>query len=494
MSVLLPFGKKPSDASLYPHYKPHEGQREINKALKENFALPLDQQASFIEIIAGRGWGKTLYFVCQILIPYLNSHPGAKVMWVAPTYMTAQSPIDDVFKGINEVTGERWMPEFDEYGAKIWEFVTTRSGPVLTWYNGATVTFRSADAPDSIVSRGYNLIIIDEAAMVNEQVLTLHIMGTARKAGVKVFAITTPRGKKHWTYKYFLKGQDQADTHYLSFQQNFLRNPFRSKTQEEMIKSIPDFVYRQEYLAEFIEDGDSVFRGLEHVFVGKEISYPSQHQEWKTDVLDVVIDTLEGPVKRPFSERRFVCGLDLAKSVDYTVYWVLDIETGDTVFYKRINKTDYKSILKTAKDICSMFNEADLIFDATGVGGGLADMMSHYDLTGHPFIFTNDSKSEIVTKLAVAIEHTQLKLPNISTVRSELAAFTYSITRTGKMSYGAPSGLHDDIVMALALANWYRVENEASDTVGVIDDIIAINNGRGNRPDSFFDFMDNDDD
>lgn len=493
MAALYPFGPPP-EVAPFPNYVEHPGQKEITKALRANFALPQDEQASFVEIIAGRGWGKTLYFVCKILIPYLNSHPGAKVMWVAPTYMIAQSPIEDIFRGTNELTGERWMPEFNNEGKRIWEFTTTRNGPVLRWYNDATVTFRSADAADSIVSRGYNLIIMDEAALIDERVFTLQIMGTARKAGIKIFAITTPRGKKHWTYKYFMKGQDASDKNYLSFQQNYTRNPYFSKTLAELIKDIPEWLYRQEYLAEFIEDGDSVFRGLEQIISGDEINFPTSQQEWASEVRDVKIDTIDGPVLRRFEERRFVCGLDLAKSVDYTVYWVMDVETGQTVFYKRVNKTDYKDILRTAKEICTRYNEADLIFDATGVGGGLADMMAHYDLIGHPYVFTNDSKNELVTKLAVAIEHGQITAPNITTVRGELAAYTYSLTRTGKISYNAPSGMHDDIVMAMALANWYRTENEGSEVVNVIEDVIAFNESSVGKPQNFFDFMDQDDD
>jgi hypothetical protein len=495
LKVHYPFGKKPDPTFIYPRYQEHPGQREITQALKKNFSLPEEDQASIIEIICGRGWGKTLYFVCKILIPYLNTHPGAKVMWVAPSYLVAQSPIEDVFKGMNEQTGERWVEEFDSQGNKIWEFATTRSGPVLTWWNGATVTFRSAEAPESIVSRGYNLIIMDEAALIAEQVFRLQILGTARKAGIKIFAITTPRGRKHWTYDFFIKGQDPSEKNYLSFQQAYTRNPFHNKTQAALVKDIPDWLYRQEYLAEFIEDGDSVFRGLDSVIDGAEISYPGQHQEWAAEQKDVILDTPQGQIRRKWSERRFVVGLDLAKSVDYTVYWVLDCETGETVYYKRVNKTDYKDILKTAQSLCQTYNGADLVFDATGVGSGLADMMSAYDIVAHPFVFTNDTKSELVTRLAVAIEHGQIKIPNIVTVKNELSAFTYQITRTGKITYNAPTGFHDDIVMALALANWFRVENEGTDQVSAIDEVIAFNErqSRGNSG-SFFDFMDDDND
>lgn len=485
------FGKVPK---VEVNYTPHAGQDEVSEALLANFQS--ENPASIIEIICGRGWGKTLYMACDILVPFLDQSPGAKVMWVAPTYLTCMSLIEDVFKAINETNGKQYIPKHDAEGNQVWEFVTTKSGSVLKWYNGAEVTFRSADAPDSIVSRGFNLIIIDEACLIaDEKIFTLQILGTARKQGIKIFMISTPRGKKHWTYKYFLKGQDKNENMYLSFSQPYHKNPYYSKVLSQLIKDIPEWVYKQEYLAEFIEDGDSVFRGLEHVLFGNEISFEGQQQEWSTDLTDITVKTFTGEYKREAADRRFVVGLDLAKSVDYTVLWAMDVDTGDLVYYRRLNKMDYRNVLQIATDVCKKYNHAELIFDATGVGAGLADVLNNYDVTAHPFVFTNESKNEIVNKLALSIQYQEIKIPNITTVKNELSVFTYTLTRTGKISYAAPSGFHDDIVMSLALANWYRKENVGSEEIGIIEDVLAMNEERvRGRPGSFIEEMYEDND
>lgn len=485
------FGKVPR---VEVNYVPHPGQDEVSEALEKNFTSP--EPASIIEIICGRGWGKTLYMGCEILVPFLDQHPGAKVMWVAPTYLTCMSLIEDVFKALNETTGKHYIPKFDNDGNQVWEFVTTKSGSVLKWYNGAEVTFRSADSPDSIVSRGFNLIIIDEACLIaDEKIFTLQILGTARKQGIKIFMISTPRGRGHWTYKYFLKGQDPKDTMYMSFTQPYNKNPYYSKVLEKLIKDIPEHVYRQEYLAEFIDNGDSVFRGLENVLVGNEITFESHQQEWSLPLTDITVKGFTGERTVDAADRRFIVGLDLAKSVDYTVLWAMDLDTGDLVYYRRLNKMDYRNVLQIATDVCKKYNHAELIFDATGVGAGLADVLNNYDVTAHPFVFTNESKNEIVNRLALSIQYQEIKIPNIVTVKNELSVFTYSLTRTGKISYAAPSGFHDDIVMSLALANWYRKENVSTDEIGVIEDIMAINEERASyRPGSFRQQMEDDND
>lgn len=490
MAVASIFGPAPKRVPI--NYLPHSGQDEVSEALLTNFQS--ENPASIVEIIASRGWGKTLYMVCELLAPWLNAHPNAKVMWVAPTYQIAMAPIDDVFKGTDELTGERWVPEYDEQGNRIWEFANTASGPLLRWYNGATVNFKSADSPDSIVSRGYNLIIIDEAALIQELVFTQQILGTARKQGIKIFMISSPRGKKHWTYKYYLKGQDPKETQYISFQQPFTKNPHFSPILASLIKDLPDWIYRQEYLAEFIDDGDSVFRGLEDCMLGPEITFPGNQQEWVGEVKDIIEDRLDGTkfVRRK-EDRRFIVAMDLAKSVDFTVIYVMDCDVGECVYYKRMNKTDYREVLKQAVEICGRYNSAELIFDATGVGSGLADFLNNYDVIAHPYVFTNDSKAELVNRLALAIEYKEVSIPNIVTVKNELQAFTYTLTRTGKISYNAPAGFHDDIVIAIALANWYRKENNSNDTMGVIDAVIDYNRGpRGRR--TFLEEMEHDND
>ena len=259
------------------------------------------------------------------------------------------------------------------------------------------------------------------------------------------------------------------------------------------MKDLPDWLRRQEYEAEFIEDGDSVFRGLLDCVVGKEIHFPSNQQEWGIAIDDIIVDTPNGKIKRRASDRRFIIAVDLAKSVDFTVIYGMDIDTGACVYYKRMNKTDYREVLKHIVSVCHKYNNAELIFDATGVGSGLADFLNNYDVIAHPYIFTNDSKAELINRLALAIEHKNITIPNIATIKNELSAFTYTITRTGKISYNAPAGFHDDIVIALSLANWFRVENIGTGEIESIDLAIQHNMG-GRRPRTFLEEMAEDDD
>ena len=111
------FGDAPKDWPTA--YVAHAGQDEVIEAIGKNLQLPEADQAAIIEIIASRGWGKTLFMVGDIVHPYLCQNPNVKAMWVAPTYQVAMSPVEDVYRGVDETTGKKWISDDDGHGNKI---------------------------------------------------------------------------------------------------------------------------------------------------------------------------------------------------------------------------------------------------------------------------------------------------------------------------------------------------------------------------------------
>ena len=70
------------------------------------------------------------------------------------------------------------------------------------------------------------------------------------------------------------------------------------------------------------------------------------------------------------------------------------------------------------------------------------------------FITTNQTKAQIVDALALAFEQDKIKIPNDPTLISELMAYQSEKLPSGVLRYSAPEGMHDDCVIALALAWW----------------------------------------
>jgi hypothetical protein len=424
---------------------PHDGQMEVLSGIVNA------PEALMITIDASRGWGKSLFAMGNIVAPHcLNKGEMAQVMWVAPTYKICRSPVDDVFFGVDEESGRRFIPEVCENtGFRYWDFL--KGDMEIHWFNGAKIFFRSADNPDSIVSKGYTLIVIDEAAIISQDTFNKQILPTARRNGCPRFvSFKQPRWKRR-NYPAILV---------------------------ELMQGLPKYIRDQEFGADFIDNAGGTFANLGKIFKGEEICFPSDQQMWE-----------DLPSNEELNKNAYILSVDIAKTTDYTVMSVLNMGTRNLQYYRRMNKTDYKIVVSEMERLSKRYNDAEVIYDATGVGSGIQDFLT---IQAEPFKFTNDSKSDIVNRLIVACDYASIKIPNIKTIREEFELFEYKLTKTGKITYSAPEGRHDDCVMSIAMANYYCDENGGSGEVHSIDNFLNV--VETDSPKSFFDFMDQDND
>ena len=80
--------------------------------------------------------------------------------------------------------------------------------------------------------------------------------------------------------------------------------------------------------------------------------------------------------------------------------------------------------------------------------------------------------------LKSALEHSKVKLLNNEIQKKELLAFEEKGSVNGSFSYSAPSGLHDDCVMALAMA-WdacSKMNGGETLLIKALDPIVEIEN------------------
>lgn len=457
---------------LMVNYTPHAGQLEVLNDLRTHGA-----QADIISLVKSRGWGGTIFTTGSILLPTLLYSGNIQALWIAPIYKTCQAAVDDVWFGVDENTGLRFIPQLADDGFKFWDF--TRSEMRLEMFNGSICDYRSADNPDSVVGKGYNLIILDEAALLDELFFHLQVLPMARRKGCKLVLVSSPRGR-NWFHRMYLNGQDPAQPIYRSYRQPWWKRPDYPEVLKRLMHEVPDHIRRQEFEAEFIGDGAGVFQNMEAVFKGPQIQFPGQNQEWRAQLDRSAIEA-----------ETWVIGVDLAKQTDYTVITILGMHTARLAYYRRFNKTDYRTVLDLIRRLAREF-DADVVFDATGVGAGVADFMSR-DLNAFPFTLTNDSKCEIINRLALSFEYSELSFPNIQTMRNEFELFTFTTSRTGKILYSAPGGKHDDIVISVALANWYRLEHSGKSQVDTVDEYMSAMNDAMNPRSRLEELMSEDD-
>lgn len=366
-------------------------------------------QARFKVVSAGRRWGKSeLGCMMQAKTARelaLQNKDG--VIWIIEPTSTE---LPTIWRKFRKIVPKGWIT--DKSG--------TEKQP--NWYKigNIIVQFRSADRPERLVAEGLRSVWIDEAGMVKGRTWNESVRPTLIDYRAPALITGTPKGR-NWFYKVSTKGFDPENSKYQTFHGISYENPFIPASEiNELASDMPRRIYQQEIMAKFLDDSASVFRGVEKI-IGKLSTEPT-----------------------------IVVGVDLAKAEDFTVLIGLDAK-GNVTFIDRFNTISWplqkKRIVSKAKKTGAFF-----LIDSTGLGDPIVDDLEVADVNCEGYQFTNKSKSQLVEGLEIAIEQQDITIPNDRVLINELQSYTYSTTRTGKMKYSAPEGMHDDCVMALGLA------------------------------------------
>lgn len=296
----------------------------------------------------------------------------------------------------------------------------TRRGGFLGLY--------SADNIDSIRGEAFHLVVLDEAARIDEEARTDAIMPTLADYDGEEIDISTPKGK-NWFYTEYLKGQEDG-RHIASWKAptNDNPNPNICNAFERAKRIVSERTFRQEWLAEFVEGGE-VFRHIERAATA----------DWQE-------------AAQPGHQYAF--GIDFGRVEDFTVVTVLDMTENAAVHVDRYNVIDWSMQVERIVGLYQRFQPTAIIAERNSMGDPIINTLYEHALPVTPFITTNATKQTIIDKLALAFEQSQVRIIKDTVVINELQSYQATLLPSGLVKYGAPSGLHDDCVMSLALA-WY---------------------------------------
>lgn len=199
----------------------------------------LNSKALWRAFCAGIGSGKSFVGALDLI---KRSKPGRLYLVTAPTYPMLS---DASFRSFLDVAQrlECVLPGDIK-----------RSPPQqVKLRHGAEVIFRSADDPEML--RGPNLsgAWMDEASLMKREVYDI-VIGRLREGGEMGWATATftPKGKQHWTFKVFGKGEEDTDIIHASSEENpFLPAQFVRKVRAKYTAQQA----RQELGGLFVEGG-----------------------------------------------------------------------------------------------------------------------------------------------------------------------------------------------------------------------------------------------
>lgn len=298
---------------------------------------------------------------------------------------------------------------------------------VVFFKNGSILQLKGADNPDRL--RGANPVgvVLDEFATMKRDTWDVIIEPIIRANQGWCWFIGTPKGKNQ-LFEMYQRGL-QGNPEWKSFLLKASESGIIAQEQlmEAKRTSIPA-TFNQEWECKFLEGEGSVFRNVR--------------------------DVATALPKAPELNHLYVMGVDLAKVQDYTVIVVYDRTTNKQVYQDRFNKLEWPFQKSRIIEIAKHYNNALVMLDATGIGDPIADDLLRAGVAVEPFKITNESKKEMIEKLSIWIEQKRMAFINIQDTLYEFDNFSYEITSSGRILYGAIQGFHDDIIIATALAVW----------------------------------------
>ena len=381
--------------------KPHAAQRAV-----------LESPARFRVMMCGRRFGKSL--ISQN-ISIENGLANKKVAYITPTYQLGKTFFQEICK---------ILPE------KIYK--KNETDLTINFITGGQIRFFTGERLDALRGLKFHLVIIDEASYIaNLQDGWLNSIRPTLTdyKGLAIF-LSTPRGKNFF-YSLYMKG---GEPDWEAFKFTTYDNPHIDPTEIDAAKfQLPNVVFEQEYMANPMENAANPF-GSEHI---------------------------NACVKDGIAGKAEYYGIDLAKSVDWTVIIGLD-KLGQVVHFERFQK-DW---MQTKEAILRLPKNLPIMIDSTGVGDAIVEELQKKFTQMHGFKFTSTSKQQLLEALANSIQTKTISYPT-GLIKEELEIFEYTFTSTG-VRYSAPSGFHDDCVIALALANKCKIDHRLTGKYRVV--------------------------
>lgn len=386
-------------SSTIKGYKPHDKQRIIHDAIN-------NESSKYYICNIGRQFGKSLLAENQCLYWLINDK-GCSIGWVSPIYKQCKKVYDE----LKRATFNSGLFQYNDTDLIVKGF-------------GSKLQFFSGERSDNIRGNTFDYLICDEFDFMKANTWEEVLQPTVLVKGKKVVFISTPRGKR-MMYKLSLLRHD--DNRYKYFQFSSYDNPMIDPKEIDAIRqTIPDHIFRQEYLAEFIDGASGLFKNVrESIGVAE-------------------------------NKGKIFGGLDIGRADDYTVL-TIGTKDGHVLHVERWRHDEWSRIIDKVSVLINKF-KAYTFVEVNNQGDVFFEMLKRK--VGNmiePFTTTTKTKPIMIEDLAVSFEQLELTLPNEEFLIDELEAFTYVFDiRTRHVKYSAPEGIHDDSVISLALYNQAR--------------------------------------
>ena len=364
----------------------------------------------------GRRWGKTDGNVQRIFY-WMRQNPGL-YWWVGLSWKSAS--MKRAWREINaiarKVLAAMGLDERNYINRSRYEVIIPGLGEI--W-------FRTADNPPSLAGEGIQGAVLDEFSLMTEVVWSEYVQATLLDYGGWASFSGVPKGN-NWAANLWRSAAGMDG--WLQLHATSYDNPFLDPAGIDKIKGeTSERIFQQEYMAQIVDMSGGVFRRINEAATAQEQEIPEPG-------------------------RQYVAGVDVATLVDYTVVIVMDVASKEMVYMDRFNRVDFDVLEDRLEALYKRYHLSSMTIESNSIGQPVIEELVQRGLTIIPFTTTNPTKQAAIQTLQAGFEHGTIKILDDPILIGELQSFEGKRTPTGAWRYAAPEGMHDDCVMALAIA------------------------------------------
>lgn len=383
---------------IYGTYPPYANQTDTHNYIS---SLNFNYNGQVVVIKSSRQiYGKTQFCIAELIRHSLSKK--SDCVFMSPTYQQAMENHRKITTAV---------PQLIDSSDK-----TTLN---IQFTNGSRIRFFSSQQNQNI--RGItvkDLLIIDEAAFIEDDVWYEILSPTTAKHKPLVIMTSTPYFKSGFFYNYFISNNPNIKVFdwVRDYPQNLEDNKSFLLEQQKML---PPLKFQTEYLGEWLEDdATSLFKLTTAPFSSKPTKY---------------------------------VGIDFGAGVgkDYTVVVGFDEDYHQTILYYD-NKLEPIQSVEWITNLLSNYT-GEVIAESNSIGSIYINLLKK-KLKIKAITTTNENKREMIERLITMTHNNQIVLVDDLNLIKQFNNYQMQKTDTGKITYNAKSGYNDDIVMATALA------------------------------------------
>lgn len=461
-------------------FNPHPTQLEV-----------LASDARIKVLMAGRRWGKTRLSAAQVMMWIQEAsmtrafdeqgndvtntlRPPVHVWVIGPNYGQLKTVMEEFAYFIPEHQILRSGYQTVAKGTRQWETrlrLKTERGmrPPGCVRPEVLIEFKSAENWEALQTIGLDVLYTTESQDIRDEALekVLPALISPYRSKHAIFEGIPPDSENHWFARHW----------------NLANRGSSPDTEAFKYKSTDNPHIGPEGLREIAQQRDRyTHEGWMRMYFAKQ---PKGSGSFFRNIMEAARLNADDYVNGPIIGERYVAGLDIGRRTSESVLIVKNSRTRESVYGEAFGDAGWEYQLSKFQEICHNWRVDVLHLDATSCGGDIMDyMLNRSGLPVVPFNFSAESKDQLYTTYAIALEQGFVSFPKEWTMLIKQLQAIRNTSISSRAKFESDNGILDDWVDAEALA-LAVCENDVLDEVRSIFEDAPLGANRAVLPTKF---------